>query len=299
MNNRFIPLLASLAYLTAGCANRVAFVTHSSIGLDVSGTAQVPTRVSLSFDRHEAAIVPRKTNGEAHAVYGGLDADMTWFDGQIIRQTFATGEAAKLATGAGTEPLVPTINSDRAPLVFVTATTLGLKLSAGEQSLPPSLLLGYRREEATVIPVPDPSQEVRSVYADIEINTTGKVAPATTNFSSLGGVRIRQSFATGKAAESLAKGNATVREKLNRAAGAVSISDFKRKATLENEIGEKLRTLSPEQQKQFFTWADTTFPKQSGGQLAAKDADYFQNVFLPGLGLEEVTVVWEKIQQIK
>jgi hypothetical protein len=231
-------MLIAVASFASGCANRLVFVTHSSLGLDISGTEALPNKVSLSFERYEAAIVPRKTNGEAHSVFGGMDSDLTWFHGHAINQTFATGEAAKLATEGEPGTLLETPKQDKAPLIFLTATTYGLNLSAGEQSMPPNLLVGYRREEATVIPIPDPAQEVRSVYADIHINSTGRVNPVTTNFSTLGGVRIRQSFATGAAAEGLAK-TSTVREKLAQAAGIdpkvvleLQSKDAKREAVL-------------------------------------------------------------------
>jgi hypothetical protein len=218
MNKCSVVLMLAAISLAVGCkSNRLVFVTQSSIGMDVSGTAQLPNRVSFSFDRYEAAIVPRKTNGEAHSVFGGMDADMTWFSGHAIKQTFATGEAAKLATGGERKDAPATSVKDTASLIFLTATTYGLNLSAGEQSMPPNLLLGYRRTEAAVIPVPDPAQKVRSVYADIHINTAGKSSAVTTNFSTLGGVRIKQSFGTGTAAESLARTSA-VREKLADAA---------------------------------------------------------------------------------
>lgn len=210
--------VAGLAVWLAGCtSNRLVFVTQSSIGMDVSGTAQMPNHVSFSFDRYEAAIVPRKADGEAHSVYGGMDADMRWIGPHAIRQTFATGEAAKIATQAGSQKLADTTNQDIAPLIFLTATTYGLNLSVGEQSMPPNLLVGYRRTEAAVIPVPDPAQEVRSVYADVHINTTGSTNPVTTNASSLGGVRIVQSFATGAAANALAR-TKSVQSKLSNAA---------------------------------------------------------------------------------
>jgi hypothetical protein len=301
MRKIIIPLLAAAVCSTAGCANRVVFVTHSSVGLDVSGTAQLPNKVSFSFERYEAAIVPRKTNGEAHSVFGGMDADMTWFRGHTIKQTFATGEAARLAAGGTSDNPVNTTNRDTAPLIFLTATTYGLNLSAGEQSMSPNLLLGYRRTEASVIPVPDSAQEVRSVYADILINsaTNTDSSVITTNFSALAGVRIKQSFATGKAADALAKTNKEVRENLAAAAGVVSISDFRKKAVVENQIGEKLSALSSDKQKQLFTWADKTFPQKGGGQLASQNAGFFQNSFLPDLDLEEHTVVLDKINQLE
>lgn len=179
----------------------------------------MPNKVSFSSQRFETAIVPRKANGESHSVYGGMDADVTWFHGHAIKQTFATGEAANLATGVPASPATPTTVNSRAPLIFFTATTYGLNLSAGEQSMAPNLLLGYRRTEATVIPIPDSSQEVRSVFADIHITTTSNATLVSTNFSTIGGVRIRQSFATGKAAESVAASDPEVQEKLNKAAG--------------------------------------------------------------------------------
>ena len=201
-----VPIAILLTMAATGCKTPVVFTTNTSLGLDVSGTAQMPNKVSLSHRRFEGAIIPRKTNGEAHSVYGGLDADMTFFRGQTIKQTFATGKAAMLATGADTTDIQSQSNVNaKDALVFCTDTTFGLHLSAGEQQMAPNLLLGYRRTEGAFIPVPDPSQEVRSVYADILINSsTDTNGSITTNFSALRGVRIKQSFATGRAAEAIA-----------------------------------------------------------------------------------------------
>jgi len=250
---KFILLLLAIAVgLTAGCkSNRLVFVTQSSVGLDVSGTAQLPNRISFSFDRYEAAIVPRKTNGEAHSVFGGMDADMTWFSGHAIKQTFATGKAAMLATGtAPTPPSPATTNNDIAPLIFLTATTYGLNLSVGEQSMPPNLLLGYRRTEAAIIPVPDPSQEVRSVYADINISTTTNANDVTTNFSKLRGVRIKQSFATGRAADSLAAKDPEVQQNLQKAAGlsaSAQLTGLRAEGkSLADEVADLIDKLSPD-----------------------------------------------------
>ena len=227
---KLTPLLClgTAALLLSGCKSRVVFATHSSIGLDASGTAEFPNRVSFSFYRYEAAIVPRKTDGQAHSVYGGLDADVTWFSGHTIKQTFATGEAAKLATSEGlrgSAAVASSVNKE-APLIFFTGTTYGLLLSAGEKEMSPNLLLGYRRSEVAVIPVPDPSEEVRSVYADILINSSTNGRPTiTTNFSVLGGTRIRQSFATGRAAENLAR-VPEVKKRLDHAANLASMKTY-------------------------------------------------------------------------
>lgn len=256
-----LSVLAAVA-LTAGCkSNRLVFVTQSSIGMDVSGTAQMPNKVSFSYDRYEAAIVPRKSDGEAHSVFGGMDADMTWYGSHAIKQTFATGEAAKIATMADSEKLAPTKVTNTAALIFLTATTYGLNLSAGEQSMPPNLLLGYRRTEAAVIPTPDPDQEARSVYADIHINTSGKTNPVTTNFSTLGGVRIVQSFGTGAAANALAR-TRTVREKLSSAANLDPrvIQELKstetKRALVLKKISKDGQTVDGDTLKKLLTGAD-------------------------------------------
>lgn len=232
----YLSIAAAGVLLATGCSNKVVFATHTSLGLDVSGTAEIPDHVSFSYAREEAAIVPRKSDGEAHSVFGGIDSDISWWHGSIIKQTFATGEAAKIATreDARTATGSPsktstnrTTDKTTKPLVFVTGTTFGLQLSAGEGQVQPKLVMGYRRGEGAYIPVPDPNEEVRSVYADLLINTKsrttgdGQDSPAltiTTNFPTVSGVRIKQSFATGRAAENLAK-RSDVQARLNAAAG--------------------------------------------------------------------------------
>lgn len=220
-------IVSALAMLLlGGCAKPVVFSTHTSIGLDVSGTAQYPNKVSFSYNRQEAALVPRQTNGAAHSVFGGLDSDISFWKGSVIKQTFATGEAAKIATGGGDGKNNTSTNPATGSLVFFAGTTFGLHLTTGESQMSPNLLMGYRRAEAAYIPVPDPGQEVRSVYADVLINTKSRDdvsegEPAlviTTNFPTISGVRIKQSFATGRAAENLAS-SIDVQAKLNAAAG--------------------------------------------------------------------------------
>jgi hypothetical protein len=251
--------IAAIVGATTGCKSRLAFVTQTSLGLDVSGTASYPNKVSFSYGRYEGAIVPRKTDGsnEGHSVYGGMNSDVKFSlpPKYRIDQVFATGDAAIIAArrdtndadgngrtkGDGTraagkpcecQPGGPhQCGSDTKPLVFLTSTTLGVHFTAGEQEANPSALVGYRRREATMIPIADSSKEVQSVYADIHLSSreldaknrqgadaADKRAIAEQNdVSQWGGVKIRQSFATGEAAKQLAK-NAYVQNKLSRAA---------------------------------------------------------------------------------
>lgn len=163
--------------------------------------------------------------------------------------------------------------------------------------MPPNLLLGYRRTEATIIPVPDPAQEVRSVYADIQISTGSKATHVSTNFSTLGGVRIKQSFATGKAAEWLARNSVEIREKLAMAAGMNGIELLGEQADLESEITKKFQALSLAQQMEIYRWADATFPEKSAGRLAETESvPRFLKSFLPLLNPQEREQVLEKIK---
>jgi hypothetical protein len=298
---------AGIGLMLTGCKNRLVFVTHTSYGLDVSGTAELPNKVSFSYNRQETAIVPRKTNGEAHSVFGGVDSDIHWWRGSVLKQTFATGEAAKLATSGPKETLGDTSNRNTASLVFFTATTFGLHLTAGEEQTQANMLMGLRRIEAAYIPVPDPGQEVRSVYADLLINTksltnsSGQTNPAialTTNFPTVSGVRIKQSFATGKAAEYLAR-TTEAQAKLASAAGISPVA-LRKIAATERQVNQRARSLPEAKRKQLYEWADMEFPTQSEGKLAQKnDLSHFEGAFLPKLTSDELNQVLVKIEALE
>ncbi len=269
MKRTVLALLALLLLSGSGCKNRLVFVTHTSVGLDISGTANYPNKISFSHNRFEAAIVPRKTDGsgESHSVYGGMDSDVKFSipPKYRIEQVFATGHAAALAASrdaserSGAAPAARVDaghqnnrsrgSSDTAPLVFMTGTTLGIHFTVGEQELNPSALVGYRRSEATIIPIVEKSKEVRSVYADIHLSSreddalkaaesdevaegAGATPPAKAvaderKVSQWGGVRIKQSFATGQAAEILASENSEAQTNLMRAAGLSASAGLK------------------------------------------------------------------------
>jgi|GEM_PF-2300121 len=246
---RLAPLMISaVALLAAGCShNKLIFTTRTSAGLDVSGTSEMPNKVSFTYNRQELSIVPRKTNGDAHSVYGGMDADVGWWSGTTIKQTFATGQAAEYASGGTKDLSASTSNAEQKPLIFCTATTFGLHLTTGDGQVQPNMLMGYRRWEGAYVPVPDPSQEVRPVYADIMINskseptstTASSASKLTTNWpSSSNGVRIKQAFATGSAAVNLSR-DIGVQGKLSEAAGTLEAAralNIRRANDLRQEI---------------------------------------------------------------
>src|SRR5688572_27142218 len=203
-----------------GCTPRLVFATKTNLGLDVSGTAQVPDKVSFTYGRYEGAIVPRSETGDPYSVYGGLDADVKFWQGDLtISQEFATGAAAQIAAAEMSVDEAKTFLKDFSfgtagntkSLYFVTDSSLGIKISVGKQDVSPTLMVGYKRVEGAVIPVGPKEKEARSVYANIKINnaetrTAGAqdethAKTIASAFPYNGGIRLVQGFATGRAAD--------------------------------------------------------------------------------------------------
>lgn len=267
-----VLLLVLLAYLSlsSGCSRRMIFVTHTSLGLNVSGTAQIPNKVALDYSRYEASIVPRMKNGEAQPVFGGLDADINFWEGKhIIREAFATGDAADIAAHS-TQHDAPKVENAKGrsnecntklhgkpgkpgrSLFFMTGTIYGLHINLGEQATPPNLVVGYQRHTATIIPVQSSAQRVGSVYADLSIATTeptpAKDSSASESntprptFSRLEGTRIRQFFATGEAAKTLAQ-ETSVQQDLRSLSGTGVTKQFLEELDTQDKLITRIRKI--------------------------------------------------------
>jgi hypothetical protein len=210
------PLLLALAAVgpLAACSdpNTVLFVTNSSLGVNFDSK---PPTANIAYDRVEGFIGPRYENGAAPPAVASIQTDGKLFNPQV-RQTYATGGAAVGATEGKVPDDAPQTmqgHTDQKKLMyFGTATTFGLKIGFSATSgapLPDSFLFGYRRKEASVIPVAempaaDKPGQVTAVYpsvlASIEVNIQSAPAdPANT------GMNSTQYFATGRAAEALSK----------------------------------------------------------------------------------------------
>lgn len=234
-------VLLLLALHLGGCAsNKVLyFGTDTSLGLNVSGTTQMPNKVSFAYERGEVAFVPRNPTGPAHSVLGTFDADINFFGDKAIYQVFAIGQAAESYASkvanlpmAFTEPKATGSGNVRDSLVFVTHTATGLKLSAGEGAVAPSLVLGFRRGEAALVPVQENEDGVRSVFGELGYATNATTFQAgegktfTVPGPSSGGARIRQVFATGKAAQIFAQSTEGAK-KLSNALGVTLAAENK------------------------------------------------------------------------
>lgn len=200
----FAGLAGTLAL--AGCASvdtHATFVTKTSVALiDVDSA---PSGVSFGYQRTEGYLGPRLKDGSAVPVIGFIRTNGTLV-GRSLQQVYATGCAAEVVAQAASAASAPaasactrtTFQDEKTrPMMFATGTTLGVGFSLGEGNAP-SLTLGYRRKEASIIPVdPGAMPSVLATHGnEVQADVAG-TRPA-------GEIGIAQYFATGRAADALA-----------------------------------------------------------------------------------------------
>lgn len=234
------PIIIALAILTlGGCASprdNAIFATRTS--LSVIDAESTPASVSIAYDRAEGYMGPRLPDGSVYPVFGLLETDGGILF-RYVRQTYAGGCAAQLVTLPAGSPVLscpppvapaPGASDDRPVLFFATSTTLGLKLafqSAAGASVPvpESFTFGYKRKEASIIPVD--AQRKPSVLASVDTRggaaeDSGGKAATTSSLTGPGPLQLTQFFATGLAAENLARDPDVVSILRERAASALT-----------------------------------------------------------------------------
>jgi hypothetical protein len=194
-------LLLAASVMLAGCATQNAvFVTKTSLSVVDVDTS--PVSATIAYDRTEGYIGPRLEDGKVYPVAGYLHTD----GGTMARNTqqvFAGGRAAVLVSGGTPDAQVTTTtcgdNRANPPLIFATGTTMGIKVGFADGTpLPNSFTLGYRRKEASVVPVSKDCQP--SVLATYDSGLAAKAQPTDAKIKAT----VAQYFATGAAAEALA-----------------------------------------------------------------------------------------------
>jgi len=197
------PAALILLLALGGCApDRGVFATSTNIGIDADATA---AKVVIGYDRTEGFIGPSYPQaGTAPSVVGFIDANQNVFDPKI-RQLYATGEAAEIVTRSDKGPKPAPLDSTGTPrmMVFGTTTSVALRVGFGTAGpLPDSISFGYKRREASIIPVLPPTDSAPAKYAPTLASIdTGVTTSHGLSSTALG---IRQFFATGNAARNLA-----------------------------------------------------------------------------------------------
>jgi hypothetical protein len=217
--------------LLAACAaepDRAMFVTTTKIGV---GADAATGKAHVGYDRSEAYIGPAYSDiGALPPVAGSLQSDLDIFAPEI-RQTYATGDAALLATRRMTsKDMCPSSSKKdeiekltvrarcecnlgcpagaRRLAIFGTNTHAGLSIQAKDAVIA-SVNFGYGRQELSVLPLNrDPQKPDGSVAEDYYASTLayinsdvdiaeGGVKPGSK-------LKLNQFVATGGAADALA-----------------------------------------------------------------------------------------------
>jgi hypothetical protein len=210
-------LAAALMGLSGCASDNVVFLTKTSFGLDVSTE---PAVANIGYDRFEGYVGPRFDTGAVPPIAANFETNGQLF-GRAIRQVYATGDAARVVTFAGTAASSPGMSGGHKLMFFSTGTTLGLKMGFGSTGATDLLTLGYKRREASVIPITNGTFPAVIATLQSDVNTATR---ADVEFG------VQQYFATGDAAVSVAgmpevKGMFQRRfQALDQSRGALSIA---------------------------------------------------------------------------
>lgn len=152
--NRFTAGLVCILGLSAcTTTDEVVFVTKSSLSIvDIDST---PSEVSLGYQQVEGYFAPAYENGAIPPVVASIQTDGSLFSPQI-RQIYATGDAANILAGNTsdydpTDDAAAVLEEDKRGMFFGTSTTLGFNVGVTRET--PSITIGYKRKEASYIPL--------------------------------------------------------------------------------------------------------------------------------------------------
>ncbi|WP_162917211.1 hypothetical protein [Dongia deserti] len=199
--------IVALTLVSAGCAgtDHVLFVTTTTIGIDADSK---PPNANIGYDRYEGYIGPAYSTGAIPPVVAKIESNLSIFSPEV-RQLYATGDASKLVTAEKVGDVKldekPMYTDSRKLAVFGTGSHIGLKVTfTGE--VPDSISFGYKRKEYSFIPLgsEEPAGGGRAVdkYASVLAAIDMGVKVPTFQSTGLG---VSQFFATGDAAENLAR----------------------------------------------------------------------------------------------
>tara|TARA_Y100000052_G_scaffold5636_1_gene5251 strand:- start:11578 stop:12564 length:987 start_codon:yes stop_codon:yes gene_type:complete len=206
INRSFVVILVIGILSACTTTNEVVFVTKSS--LSIAEIETTPAEVSVGYSRVEGYLAPAYENGALPPVVSSIRSDGTLFSPKI-QQLYATGAAANLLASSSstydyTNDRAEALIGEKKGMFFGTSTNLGFKVGLTRNN--PSINIGYKRIEASYIPLGSSGEGGAKVdvYPSViaSIDTT---IPATTAVdSNPDGLQVGQYFATGTAAKIMA-----------------------------------------------------------------------------------------------
>lgn len=198
MNRKHQVLITLSIIILTGCGNKAMFATHTSIGINLDTKTQT---AALAYDRQEGYLGPTYGKGTP-SVVASLQSDGKILSPQIM-QAYATGDAAIIAVGGThTSSSDNILQGEEKTAFFGTSTTTGFKFGFSPgTAVPDEVVLGFKRQELSYIPlISDGSDGSAKKYAStLAFYDMKRTASTAGEFSD------KQYFATGAAAENLAK----------------------------------------------------------------------------------------------
>lgn len=232
MAHKFKTILAC-AFLVTGCGyDEAIFITSTSIGLNAETT---PPNVAIAYERFEGFVGPTDENGNTPPVVATIESNQSILNPRV-RQLYATGEAALDVTIPADIPndspppstelqkrrnsieQTAYIEGDRRVAIFTVNSTTGLKVSFSPETVVDSVVVGYKRQEASFLPLvkaDDGKARYPSTLAIMRRNATTGEGPNDVTDG------VTQFFATGDAARNLA-----VRDEIRRYMTASAENEF-------------------------------------------------------------------------
>ena len=222
--SRLTFVAMSMAGLTACGTSEAIFVTTTTIGINAETT---PPNLTFAYDRYEGFFGPADKDGNMPPVVARIESNHSVVNPRV-KQLYATGAAAidvtidgKAKNAAGDvlidkrrntvaeQPNAERIvGDDRRVAFFGVAQTSGLKLTFGPTNVVDSVSIGYKRKEASYLPlvgkkVKDAkgNEVVEARYPSTLAALARNVEIASQSETSEG---VTQFFATGAAARNLA-----------------------------------------------------------------------------------------------
>jgi len=185
-----------LIALLSGCAsnNEAVFVTSTSVSILEADSK--PAGVNIGYKRIEGYIGPNNADGTAPPVLASIESDGQVFNPKI-RQLYATGDAAIIASGGKPKKRTKSASKDAEVMFFGTSTNIGLSVGT-TSSIPDSFNFGYKRKELSVIPLVEEGDSFRYPSVLASIDNTAKASTDGVN------METNQFFASGIAAQEMA-----------------------------------------------------------------------------------------------
>lgn len=229
-------LLATSLVLSACGTDEAIFVTTTTIGINGETT---PPNLTFAYDRYEGFFGPADKDGNMPPVVARIESNHSIVDPKV-RQLYATGAAAldvtvsDAANGKNGQTAIEErrdavandadgdvlVGGESRVALFGVAQTSGLKVTFGPTNVVDSVVIGYKRKEASYLPLVESEGPLIGADGNVVRNADGSAKtvkkaryPSTlaalarnvaiTNLSDTS-EGVTQFFATGNAARNLA-----------------------------------------------------------------------------------------------